>query len=361
MSEQSQTTNRFPTFAGLVPQLGRVKQARQAGLLLILSTATERNLPLVPALEALQDSHIPGSWKRKLAELTLQLELGTPLETALQRIPGLLPPDILLMIQTGAESGNLALALREGAESMAVNRSTQVSSLGIGLVYLAAVMLLMTMMLTFIMIFIIPKFKKIFEDFGTDLPAATKTLINFSDFVGQFAFIFLPLGVFVLVLLVMLATGYSLYRAPFKYFYSFCPRALLPDILRNLALAVDTSQPLPRVLSRVARHHPVPVIRSKSMFIFNELEHGVEIWAAMRESELLTEREVALLRAAQKAGNLGWALREMGTTVQLKNSHRLQLLIEWLRPVLFGGLGLLTGWTVIAVFLPIVKLINDLS
>ena len=81
----------------------------------------------------------------------------------------------------------------------------------------------------------------------------------------------------------------------------------------------------------------------------------------MAQEKLLNQREAALLRSAQRAGNLPWALEALGTRFEQRWQFRLMFWMEFVRPAVLIVLGLIVAVFDLAFFLPLVKLINDLS
>ena len=76
---------------------------------------------------------------------------------------------------------------------------------------------------------------------------------------------------------------------------------------------------------------------------------------------LINQGEAVLLEAAQRLGNLPWALRETADNIRRRRNHRNDVLLELARPVALVCFGLIVGSFALAFFMPLVKLLNDLS
>ena len=70
---------------------------------------------------------------------------------------------------------------------------------------------------------------------------------------------------------------------------------------------------------------------------------------------------LALIEAAQRVGNLPWALREIADVREKRYIFRVDTLVQLFRPVPIIAIGLFVGWVCVAMFMPVVKLVNDLS
>ena len=71
--------------------------------------------------------------------------------------------------------------------------------------------------------------------------------------------------------------------------------------------------------------------------------------------------EARILEAAQRAGNLPWALKELASSIERDIDYRVMLVLEILRPVFLLVLAVAVGIFAIGMFLPLIKLINDFS
>src|SRR5258708_4784723 len=160
--------------------MGRAEATRQGTLLWTLAVALEKQFPLVPFLEALADE-AGGSWRWKVRGLADLISAGTSIPDALEAVPRILPGDTVALIRVGAQTGNLTGALREAAR-LARRRGEEPTVHFQGtIVYVAAVLLALTGVSLFIMVWIIPKYKAIFNGFDVRLPALTELVIQICD------------------------------------------------------------------------------------------------------------------------------------------------------------------------------------
>ena len=165
--------------------LGINYESRRAALLWVLAIATEKQLPLANALDALAGES-DGVWRNNIEDFAAMIQDGTPMAEAAASVPGLLSDESIMAIRAAAESGTLVTALRSEAERVSLQQELSNRKIIQTVVYITAVATLAMLIVSFIMIYIIPKFKKIFEDFGVEVPAITTSLIDISDFVLNF-------------------------------------------------------------------------------------------------------------------------------------------------------------------------------
>src|SRR5262249_121135 len=151
-------------------------------------------------------------------------------------MPGVLPSDTVALVRIGAESGNIAGALREAA-TLARRRSENTGMRFQGtLLYLSLVFIVLGAICSFIMIWIIPKFKAIFQGFDKNLPALTETIIRVSDVSAAYwyVFIFFPLlllGMWLIMAIVLDVLGWGpAWTRPLPLTYDWWPRFKTPHL-----------------------------------------------------------------------------------------------------------------------------------
>ncbi len=345
---------------------GRPEAARQATLLSTIAVGVEKQFPLVPFLEALADES-RGRWGWKVRSLADIISNGMSIPDALEATPGVLSIEAIGMIRIGAESGNIAGALREAAilaRRRSENSIMRIQGLLLYMCLLCGVLALIT---TFIMIWIIPKFKTIFDGFEARLPPLTEAVIAASDFGAEYWYLMM---LFPLTLLFLWMTipfsrevpGWRLMgNAPMRFAGGFWPRFRTPHILRCLSIAVDGGRPLSGALETLATRHPDRLLWLSVAELATRVARGDDCWQSLRTARMLRPGEAALLDAAQRTGNLAWALRGMADGIDRRADFRYQFAIEFMQPVLIVVLGAIIGTFCIGMFLPVVTIVRQLS
>jgi type II secretory pathway component PulF len=126
-------------------------------------------------------------------------------------------------------------------------------------------------------------------------------------------------------------------------------------------VAVDAGRPLAEALTTIATRHPDKDLRVRVNALAAAVARGDDCWSALRAARMLRRGEVALLEAAQRVGNLVWALRGMADGIERKSEYRFQFFMEFLHPVLIIAVGSIVGTFCAAIFLPMITLLSQLS
>ena len=161
-----------------------------------LSTLQDAGLPIVQSLQILTNMQRPGAFKNALARVTEDVQGGNMLSESLARFPKIWDPLYTNLVKAGETAGALETILRRLSEFREKAQRLKKKVIG-ALIYPVAVLTIASAILTFIMVFIVPKFESIFKDLQIALPALTEMLIGFSRFMASYWWMMLiGLGVF---------------------------------------------------------------------------------------------------------------------------------------------------------------------
>lgn len=336
--------------------LEHFRRSRQQMLLWSLATAAERNMPLESAIEAFAADcrASPGARIRDLARL---LKAGWSLPDALEKLPGLVPRESLMTIRLGHESGALAAALREAVELRPQRERLWRDTSG-RFMYLFMVVLFGTMFTTFMALKIFPMFQRIFADFGVALPPLTTATFDAFYALAPYGFMIalaFPFAFFWLIAAHARGTGWTL----------IYPRRLLrrldtAAILDGLATVAAHQRPLVQAIAVLAGRYPKWSIRRRLRKVLRSVNAGGDPLETLAAKGLLGRADLAVLQAAQRVGNLAWAIREMADGNRRRLVYRLQILGQILFPLAILVLGTMVAVFVISCFFPLVTLIQSL-
>lgn len=338
----------------------RTRRAQQYALLSLLAATAERMMPLVPAIEAYAREN-RGTMGRRAAVLADHLRAGVPLPDALDICRGVVPREAIPLIRAGYDAGALAKALREAAALRYSGDAIWDQILG-RTAYLGAILIVLVGVMTFIMLKIIPAMEKIFADFGAELPAMTIIAINVAYAFANYWFLLLPLILPLMILAidaVLRYVGWVIWRLPGTGWMS--RRLDTAAVLDGLSLVAERQYPMPAGMASLAKSFPAASVRVRLWRVVQDLETGAQWAESLLRYGLIREPELAVIAAAQRAGNLPWALRELADSNRRRWAYRALVWLQILFPVVILGIGLVVALYVIGCFLPLVALIQNLT
>jgi type II secretory pathway component PulF len=352
-------------FFGLIPLLlWQRRRGREGQFLWLLALSVRNNHALA---QEVQDHAATwsGSYAIRLRQLAIYLQAGRPLGVALERVPDLLPCWVIAAIKIGDETGTLSEVLSECATSELnwMKNRFRTGSIGSLLIYLACYPWIIIGPIAFMTYYIVPKIKFIFIGFNTDLPGITDGFVDFSNHVVNYFYLYLPLMCASLLgTLLLLRFDHSGWRnvqtGLLRRFYT---RYDSSPIMRHLARMIEKGRTLPDSLLAIANCYHRPTVAESIAEVYVDTESGGDCWKSLLNRGFLSRRDLALIEAAQRVGNLPWALREIADVREKRYVFRVDTMAQLFRPVPIIAVGLFVGWVCIAMFMPVVKLVNDLS
>jgi type II secretory pathway component PulF len=324
-----------------------------------LSIAADRGIPLATAAQVSASQRWGGA-RSKAAAFAERLEAGVPLSAALTETGHVNSDEIKALLTVGEQTGGMVPALREAASARAATQPLW-QLVAARMFYLFAVLIFAQAALTFHLWKIVPAFEKIFADFGVTLPAPTQVLIDISEWLMTYGalLVLLPVVLGLLLLFVILRYIGLVRFEPFGLRWAFrVQHAAI--ILRCLAIVADRGKPFGATLEMLGESYPSGRQRNQLRQAALAVGRGEPWQDALCRSGLLRQADAALLLAAQRVGNLPWALRTAADQVSRRSLYRGQMAAQVAGFFLILAVALVIMFVVVALFIPIVKLINSL-
>lgn len=324
----------FPYFWGR-----RSSWAQHKSLLRLLVAAVEENLPLSPLVAAWAEDE-RGYQRLRLRRLAELLRNGTPLADAVDEVRGVLGDEDILAIRFGAQSGTLAASMRERLVEPGPLISSVSPRMRQMMLYFAAMLIIGSVVITFVQIRIVPEMAKIVEEFDIPMPQTLHWSAITSIYIARYWYVFL-LAILALYWLFFSSwPGRRLRRAILTRVIRPLRELHTADVLEKIGVTIGAGRPISGALSTLARYHFDPTLRNQLLFLRNEVELGADVWGSMAAIGLLTAPEARVLETADRVGNRAWALKQIAQVKKRRTLRRLGQLSELALPavvLLFGS------------------------
>jgi protein transport protein HofC len=345
---------------GVVMELLRQRRiGRQYGLLWLITVSAERGIPLAPAIEAFAREY-GGRWHWQMCTLAAELAHGVPLPNALIHQPGLLSARSLPLVRVGCESGELPAAARKAAAGRLLLQPLWQAVVA-RLFYLSILLIVGGGCVTFFMIKIVPQFGRMFKEMHTPVPWLSTAVVDATDW-------FVASGLFTLVcLLFILGVFYAWLRWCGVISWNlpgmtrFMRRLDSAVILDVLALVTGRGQPLSGGMDALAQSYPSGSVRKRLRRVMGDVARGLDATASLLAHGLLSQADAAVLRAAQRVGNLPWAMAEMADSNRRRLAYRVHLLLQTVFPLIIILYGIVAMIFVTAFFMCLPAMIEKLA
>jgi len=331
-----------------------------------LSTLQDAGLPILRSLRILEGQNKPGALKNALMGVIEDVESGNTLSEAMAKQPKAFDNLYVNMVKAGEAGGALEVILQRLAEFKERAQSLKRKVQG-AMIYPVAVISVATCIVGFIMYYIIPKFKAIFNDFGVELPAMTVALITVSDNVVNYWFLIpvIPLSMVIFYKLIKKnKTGaYIVDRVLLKIplLGMIISKSTVARTCRTLGTLIASGVPILEALSIARDTAGNEVFRKAFEHIHSSIREGESMAVPLRETRIVDDLVVNMVDVGEETGALDNMLYKVADVYDEEVSVLVEGLINMLEPLMVVVLGLIVGFIVIALFMPLVKLLNDLS
>jgi type IV pilus assembly protein PilC len=340
-----------------------------------LSTLQDAGLPLLRSLQILETQQRPGLLKSILGGVCEDVEAGTTLSDSMAKHPKAFDRLYCKMVNAGEIGGVLDLILQRLANFMEKAQRLRRRIIG-AMIYPTVVVCIAVLIVTGIMYFVIPKFQDIFEDFEVELPGLTIWLIDTSMWVAGKASPdqMIPGWVWIL------ATPFLLFFF-FKLIRKTGPGRAATDIVR---VRIPVIGPLIRktAVARFTRtlgtliSAGVPILEAimitrdtSGNYVYEQaltkvhdsIREGETFAGPLRESKVCDAIVVNMIDVGEETGDLDTMLMKIADNYDEEVDVAVQALLSLLEPLLVVLLGGIVGTIVLALFLPLVKMIESVS
>lgn len=249
-----------------------------------LSILQDAGLPILRSLRILEGQQKPGRLKNALMDVAEEIESGSTLSEAMGKSPRVFNRLYVNMIKAGEAGGALEVILRRLSEFMERAQTLKKKVQG-AMIYPIVVILVAVAILTFIMLWIVPVFAKMFIEFDLPLPAATVLLVNISNFLVSKWFL-IPLVPICLVLFIKLVCKFRVGRFGWDQFMLKTP--IIGGLIEKNILARTTRTFGTLVASGVPILECLNITRETSSNAVFERMYG-KVSDAIREGETIAK------------------------------------------------------------------------
>lgn len=346
--------------------LGKVKSKTLCTFTRQLSTLQDAGLPILRSLRILESQAKPGPLKNSLIGVIDDVESGNTLSEAMTRQPKAFDNLYCNMVKAGEAGGALEVILQRLAEFKEKSQSLKRKVQG-AMIYPVSVLTVAGGIVGFIMYFIIPKFKEIFVGFGIDLPAVTIALITVSDLVVNYFYLIpaIPFAIWLTLKIIRknktgaFVTDWLALKIPILGL--ILSKSTTARTCRTLGTLIASGVPILEALSisrDTAGNH---VFRRAFDHIYAAIREGESMAVPLRETRIVDEIVVNMVDVGEETGALDNMLYKVADIYEEEVEVLVEGLISMLEPLMVVVLGLIVGFIVIALFYPLIQLMNDLS
>jgi type II secretory pathway component PulF len=351
----------------------RASEPTERAVLRVLAIAHRHQISPVELLENLAKDLRNRNQRSKVKQLASAIRSGVQISEAIGQVPGVIQPTTCLALrlsnndvfQKKGSRGQLAQTFRQLLDGDELSGEDYANrSLGTSFLGTFTRTMFCLFLISFLMIFVMPTFEKMFVEFGLRLPAPTQWLFVISSWLADY-------GALIFMIFFWIYVIQKIFKTPrFRAILSerggrllAWRKVVMPDVARLhtlLAIAME-SNAIERGIATLSVEYPKRSIRSKLARANQKIGLGASVWSALREHGLLSARETKSLASASSPETQVWLLRWSARERQDRKARWSGILRRSVSIFMTCLLAVVVGFTSVAVFMPLVSLISGLS
>ena len=327
-----------------------------------LATMMKSGVPLLQAFDIAAKGASNPAVGKLLTDVRTEVETGSSLAQAFRKHPVYFDALYCNLIAAGEQAGildNLLDRLATYKEKIIALKSKIKSAM----FYPAAVIIVAFVVTAVIMLFVVPEFKKVFANFGADLPAPTLFVIGISDaFVANWYIIFGALGAGIFAFFyfwkrsvaMQVIIDRMLLRIP--VIGDIIRKATIARWTRTLSTMFAAGVPLVEALDSVGGASGNHIYKVATRQIQTEVSTGTSLTVSMQNAQVFPMMVVQMVAIGEESGQLDSMLGKVADMYEQEVDDAVAAMSSLIEPVIMVFLGIVIGGLVVAMYLPIFKL-----
>ena len=326
-----------------------------------LSSLIRAGVPILNAIGVISEQSENPSFKSLLQRVYEEVKNGATLSSSLSQFPRLFPPLYISLVSAGESSGNLDQTIaritdyrQKQEEIFSRVRSAMIYPILMALTGIGTIV--------FMLAFVMPRLIGVFENLGGNLPLPTRILIQTSQLVRTPWVWGIVLVVTALILLsfrkkdVKANTAFSGFVLHVPIFGPLTLKAEIARFTRTLELLIKGGIPVIQAIQTAAPVVSNTILRNELIKCIQEIREGGSFGKGLKKSKRFPTFMTNLIAVGEESGKLDEALSEIANFYERETDEAIRIMTSLLEPLMILSMGLVVGFIVIAMLLPMFEL-----
>ncbi len=337
----------------LMSRFTRIKPQQVAMFSRQLALLLESGTDIATSLDLLQEQSDNKALNKIIGEVASDIRGGTSLAVALSKHPQAFSSMYYRAVAAGEQGGKLEIVLRQMATHIEKSIATE-KQIRNALTYPFIVILVAVIVVIVLITFVLPAFTSMYDQFGVELPAVTRSLMAITDWFSQY-------GVFVIIgILVAAFAVYFYIRTPGgKHWWDRTVLKLpvlgriahlgeLGRCCRTMSLLIRIGLPLPEVMAMTIYNSNNKVVADNLTGVQQDLIRGEGLSRPMAKRSLFLPMMTQMVSVGEETGNMDSTLDTVADSFEMESSEKTRSAVALIQPVMTIIIGLLVGYVVLA-------------
>lgn len=331
-----------------------------------LATLQNAGLPIVRCLRILATQQRIGPFRDAVSNVADDVEGGDSLSVAFGKHPEYFDSLYLNMVKAG-EAGGILDQILERLASFAEKAEAIRGKIKGALTYPVVVIGFAVLIVAGVMVFIVPKFEEVFRQMNVEMPALTQALLVVARFFQKWWW---TIGLALVLLYVGFIFGLRAYgfrkvvhrfQLKVPVFGELLKKTVVARFARTFGTLLGAGVPILEALTIIRDATSNLVVGEALEDVHKNIKQGETITRPMQESGVFDDIVVNMVDVGEQSGNLDRMLMKVADAYEREVDDSVNTLFKVIEPMLIIGLAAVVGTIVVALFLPILKVMDTLS
>lgn len=346
-----------------IPFLPEVPEKQVIEFTRNLAVMLKAKLPLIKAL----DTSIEQTTHKRLKEIVISIQKevkkGKSLSKSLAGFPAIFDSIYVQLTEVGEVSGVLDEVLLR--LSMYKEKAFKLKQkVKMALVYPSIIITVAIAAVSFLLIFVVPTFVDMYQDFEADLPAPTQIILNISEFLTSNMLLItgiLILFTFVLRYLLNTTKGQEFIdsiKLRIPYFGEMYSKGLVSQFTSTLSTLLNSGVTLSESLSVLKKSSSNLILQKEVTQMLSAIKKGKSLNKSLSSSQVFPIMVIQMISVGEETASLDEMLGQVATLYEEEVDLMVEGLTSVIEPILIVFIGLILGVIIVALYLPIFEMVN---
>lgn len=323
-------------------------------------------VPVIAALQMLVDQTENKNLQEAIKAVQLDVEKGETLAGAMRAQNEVFPPMLVNMVEAGEASGSLEVSLERMSVHFEKDAKLQ-STVKKALVYPTVVLLVAIVVIIIMLVVVIPQFRDMFDELGSDLPPITQLVVNMSNGLKQFWWLFV-------LIIAGIVVGINVYRKTPNGERLFSKIGLTMPLLGTLTIKSSSARlartmstlmaagiPLIDAVEITSRIMSNAIVRECLENTKEEVARGVPLSTPLRESDLFPAMVHHMTKIGEETGNVEGMLERVADYYDEEVENATEALMSVIEPLIIVLLAFIVGFILLSIYTPMLSLYDSIE
>ena len=330
------------------------------------SAVLNAGVTIISALEMMSEQLENKTLKRALQEAQSYVQKGGTLADAFKLNPKVFPPIMINMTAAGEMSGNLEICFDRLTTHFETANALHSKVKGV-VTYPIVILIVVAAVVAVLLVGVIPQFSQMFDDLGSELPAATQMLVNLSNFLQHKWYILVIIVaaiVFGLKAFGKTEPGSLMYAKigiKFPLFGNLTIKSAAATFSRTMATLMASGISLIDAVEQVAKMINNRIIREALLDAKTQIAKGVPLSKPLRDCGIFPPMLPQMTKIGEETGNIEDMMDKVADYYEMEVNDATDALTAAMEPLIIVIMGVVVGGIVMAIYSPMLSMYDAID